>query len=227
MVLRGRRRLAPCASLTFPEGLIDRSRDWGEGELDLALRSAGCPACRLADETADAVLSWMAKANVREPQTIRNLARAGGLCGLHWAGLLRRTDGRTIRALGRAMDEVARAVTKTVVDGSPSAPACPVCASMARRARGTLEMILGRLHDDGARSGLAASFGLCQSHLVEALALSRNRHHAQALLAIHRRQLDRLVGDLRAAGDDADILSRRIEAVAEKLGGSGAGRRRP
>jgi hypothetical protein len=169
----------------------------------------------------------MAKANVREPQTVRNLARAGGLCGLHWAGLLRRTDGRTIRALGRAMDEVARAVTGTVADGSPSAPACPVCASMARRARGTLEMILGRLDDGGARSELAASFGLCQPHLVDALALCRDRHQVQALLAIHGRQLDRVVGDLRAAGHDAEVLSRRIEAVAEKLGGSGARRRRP
>lgn len=169
----------------------------------------------------------MAKANVREPQTVRNLARAGGLCGLHWAGLLRRTDRRTIRALGWAMDEVARAVANGLADGSASAPACPVCASMARRARGALEMILGRLDDTSTRAELGASFGLCQPHLVDAVALCRDRHHAGALLAIHKRQLDRLVADLRAAGDDAEVLSRRIEAVAQKLGGSAAGRRRP
>lgn len=173
------------------------------------------------------MLSWMAKANVREPLTVSNLARAGGLCGLHWAGLLRRTDRRTMRALGRAMDEVARAVANGLADGSASAPVCPVCASMAHRARGALEMILGRLDDTSTRAELGASFGLCQPHLVDALALCRDRHHARALLAIHEGQLDRLIGELRAAGDDAEVLSHFIEAVAHKLGGSAAGWRRP
>lgn len=169
----------------------------------------------------------MAKANIREPQTVRNMARTGGMCGAHWADLLRRTDRRTIRALARAMDEVAGAVAEALSPGgSAVAPRCPVCASMTRRARSALEMILGRLVDDAARSELAASFGLCQPHLAGAFALCRDQGQAQALLAIQRAQLERIVDGLRAASDEEEVLASRARAVAEKLGGSARPARR-
>lgn len=196
------------------------ARDFGEGELDLALRSGRCPACEMVGDTERAILAWLAKANIRDRDTVGHLASAGGLCASHWAELLRRTDRRAMRALGRAMRQVADGSIAALDDPrAPIGPRCLVCSSMRRRLTGTIEMILRRLADPAARARLGSSYGLCQPHLAEALRLSRDERHGEALSTMQREQLRELAEAVDHAGDDEAAMRRALGALAEKLAG--------
>jgi len=200
---------------------VDPARDFSEGELDLALRQQDCPACLLSRETEGAVLTWMAKVNLRETATVRRLVAAGGLCGRHWSDVSRRVDRTMSRALRRALVEVARAAIQDIpANGAGIGPSCPVCAASERRAQTTIEIVVRRLASEGTRSEYARSFGLCQPHLDLALRLKPGELEASALLAIQRAQLGRLVWRLEAAGDDEAAGEQAARLVRRKLAGS-------
>ena len=166
------------------------------------------------------MLSWLAKANVRDPQTVRKLVETRGLCGLHWAELWRRSDRRSGGAVGRALDQIGRAAIEDLAGGEALEPRCPVCASVGRRAGNTLQMILGRFGEPAARSEFASSFGLCQPHLGDALRACRDLEVARALAAIQRTQLERLLRGLEPASGDREAIARAARLVAVKLAGS-------
>jgi hypothetical protein len=200
----------------------DRDRDFGEGDLDLAIQAGGCPACTLAGQTEQAVLGWLMRENIRDPQTVANLARSGGLCGPHWSAVLERAEGRTSRWVGDALVQVANAAMEQLAAATgDSGPRCPVCASMQRRAHGAAEMVLGRLDDPGTRSEFARSFGLCQPHLSVALRLEGSAERRRALIEIQRLQLSRLRAALERGTGDAGIQD-AVRALAVKLAGTGA-----
>jgi hypothetical protein len=200
-------------------GFEDQDRDWGEGELDLALRSENCPACLLVRETEDAIITWLAKVNMGQPETVRNLVSSRGLCAAHWAGLLARLGERPGVATSRAILEIISAVDGDLDRGTPTAPGCRVCDSMERRSGTVVGMVLGRMERPEAREAFERSFGLCQPHLIRTLALVRNTAERTTLLRIHRVQLRRVTDRMAAAsrqgrGKDA------VRAAAVKLAGS-------
>jgi hypothetical protein len=200
----------------------DRDRDFGEGDLDLAIRAGGCPACTLAGQTEDVVLGWLVRENLRDRQTVANLARSGGLCGLHWSAVLRRADSRTGRWVARAISTVAnQAVEQLSGAAAIGAPRCPVCAAMQRRTRGAAEMVLGRLDDLEAREDFARSFGLCQPHASVALDLAADEGRRRRLLEIQRGQLHRLHVGLESATGEESIRA-AARTLAAKLAGSSA-----
>ncbi len=205
----------------------DRSRDLAEGELDLALALDACPVCVLSAETERAVVSWLAKVNIGETETVGRLTSTGGLCAGHWADLWRRSGQRGGRAIGLAVGAIGRSVLAELSEDTPStAPRCPVCASMRRRDRTTERMIVERVRDGGGwRRAFAAAFGLCQPHLSETLGSITDPHDRVALIAIQRAQLERLLTALRDAADDREAAGRAARAVARKLaGGTASGR---
>lgn len=196
-------------------------RDFGEGELDLALRQADCPACLLSRETESAMLAWMAKVNIREPETVRRLVATRGLCGPHWSAVSRLADGRMSRAVRRALVEVGRsAIDEVSREGFDVGPRCPVCTTTGRRADSAIQMILGRLAEPSGRSAFARSFGLCQPHLSVALRLGPGGEVASVLLSIQRTQLEHLVQRLEAGDEDEAAAERATRLVQLKLAGS-------
>lgn len=198
----------------------DESRDWGEGELDLALAVQDCPVCFLARETEEAVLTWLAIANIRDDRNVDALVRRRGLCSVHWTELWRRSKGRVAVAVARAAGEIARACVEDLAGAEPvHGPRCPVCASMARRVSGAIELVLGRVERAHARSRFAASFGLCQPHLGDALHRCSHRETATALVAIQRSQVKRLLDDVRPESVD-DVGRRAAERLSAKLAGT-------
>jgi hypothetical protein len=198
-----------------------RRRDWGEAELDLALQETDCPACFLATQTEQAVLSWMANVNIREPETIRKVVLSRGLCGPHWQSLLGRVRAGADRAVVRLVQHVVDAVGEDLQRGvGPFEPRCPVCADMQSRARSTLEMVFGRLDDEGDRAEFERSFGLCQPHLAKALDLRPGPERARALLRVHRSQLGRQSRKLADAATAGKPAAKMVRDLAAKLGGS-------
>jgi hypothetical protein len=198
----------------------DRDRDFGEGELDLAIREGGCPACTLAGQTEEAVLGWLVRENLRDPQTVANMARSGGLCGPHWSAVLRRADARTGRRIGRALVAVADLAVERLPEATGEGrPRCPVCASMDRRARGAVEMVLGRLDDSETRAEFAGSFGLCQPHASVGLQLETSAKRRRAFIQIQARQLRRLRDDVEAAIGEHAVRT-AAHALAAKLAGT-------
>src|SRR5581483_11069555 len=184
-------------------------------------READCPACFLARETESALISWMAKANLRDHETLRRLADSGGLCAAHWLALARRPDRGSVRALRRALAHVGRAALEGSVGGSPkAAPRCPICASMRRRARGTVEMLLTRLDEPSGPAEVARSFGLCQPHVAVALDAGGRSDRVSTLLAIQRTQLRRLLEALDSAREDEAAAEAAARLVRVKLAGS-------
>jgi hypothetical protein len=200
-------------------GRDERGRDFSEGDLDLAIGAGGCPACTLAIQTEDAVLAWLVRENVRDPQTVGNLVRSGGLCGPHWSAVLRRADARATRWVGESLVEVASGALERLAGASGEwGPRCPVCASMDRRVRGAVEIVLGRLDETATRTELTRSFGLCQPHASIALRLERSAERRRALVEIQRLQIARLRADFDAAADDGAVRS-ATRALATKLAG--------
>jgi hypothetical protein len=198
-----------------------RSRDWGEAELDLALQADECPACTLATQTEDAILSWLARANIRDHDTVKDIVRARGLCGRHWVDLLERSP----TPLGLSLIKVLRMTTEAVAEDlnrgvGPFPPNCPICASMARRVRSTVAMALERLQWPDTRSALEASFGLCQPHLADAFHVRPKPETARILLSMHRAQLGRLIERLAEADADQGPRAHIARLVQRKLGGS-------
>jgi hypothetical protein len=192
--------------------------DWGQAELDLALREEDCPACVLAVQTERAVLSWLAKVNLRERATEDTLARSGGLCRRHWEGLLARLPADPGAAAARVLRRTLLAARDQLGRGPlPAEPACPVCAAMAHRSRGALLLILDRLGSREGRDAFRLSFGLCQSHLARALALGPASDVTRALLACHRDQVDRLARELETS---AESRGRAASLAVAKLAGS-------
>jgi hypothetical protein len=200
-------------------GFEERDRDWGEGELDLALRSENCPACVLVRETEDAILTWLAKVNMAQPETVRNLVSTRGLCAAHWAGLLARLGERPGVATSRALLEIATAVDSDLDRGTPIAPGCTVCDSMERRAGSVVGMVLGRLDRPEGRAAFERSFGLCQPHMIRALALVGKADGRAMLLRIHRTQLRRVADRMAAASHDGRG-AHEVRGAAVKLAGS-------
>ena len=76
--------------------------DFLEAELTVLLGKHECPVCILANETEQAVLSWLATTNIREETTITKLMKARGLCRRHWGEVLRRRGGGRTRGIGLA-----------------------------------------------------------------------------------------------------------------------------
>jgi hypothetical protein len=199
---------------------LDRSHDWGEADLDLALQESDCPACVLARETEHATLFWMANANIRDAETIAVLIESKGLCGPHWEALLDRLGPEPGMAAVRLLQRVAAAASEDLGRGSePIAPRCPICTVMKRRAHNTLIRILDRLDEQHDRVTFERSFGLCQPHLADALALQPQPEHGRALLDIQRSQLDRLAARLGRAATETPA-GRLARDLAAKLGGS-------
>lgn len=200
-------------------GFEEQARDWGEGELDLALRSENCPACLLVLETEDAILTWLAKVNIGQPETVRNLVSTRGLCAAHWGGLLVRLGERPGVATSRALLEIASAVDGDLDRGTPIAPGCPVCDSMERRAGNVVGMVLGRLDRPEGRAAFERSFGLCQPHMIRALTLVRKADGRAILLRIHRGQLHRIARRVAAASHQGRGAG-EVGKAAVKLAGS-------
>jgi hypothetical protein len=199
---------------------LDPRRDWGEGELDLALEHQGCPICLLGREAEEAVLSWLAKVNIRDAATIARVVGSRGLCDAHWRALADRTDRRSERAFDRLLQNVAAQVQQDLGVGNGVASSCPVCAARDRRERGAILQILDRLDDPTERAAFETSFGLCQPHVLGAGRISSDPGRIRGLVAIQRSQVARLVAGAEPVEPRAEERRRRL---AEKL----AGARRP
>jgi hypothetical protein len=195
----------------------DARRDWGQAELDLALQRDACPACSLSAETERASIAWLAAANLRHPETVGKLVRAGGLCASHWQAVVERADAGRGRAVAMALERVAEAQRDVIQAGVVNAPRCAVCASAARRGDGVLEMVLERLEGSHELIVYERSFGLCQPHLVVALALLPDPRRATTLRAVHGRQLERLARDVVEAWSRGDRSP--AHALVRKLAG--------
>ena len=194
-------------------------RDWAAAELDLALKDQECPACILGRQTANARLAWMARENIRQPETIERVVLARGLCGPHWEGVLNRVrrdaEAAAVAVVLRSAEALAEDLDRRV---APALPGCPICQSVAGRVRSTLEIVLERLAWEDTRESFRASFGLCQPHVVDALNLRLKPGSQNVLLEIHRVQLERLVA--RARGADEATASRMARLLALKLAGA-------
>lgn len=195
--------------------------DFLEAELDLALRSPGCPVCRLARETERAVLSWLATTNIREEATITKLVDARGLCALHWASVIERRGGDLGASGARLLSRIAEAASDDfgagVVEGSPG---CPVCASAESRARSVLEMLFAVLAEPERLTTYQLSTGLCRPHLATAIGLAPDRSTLRALIATQRRSLLALGERARGAANNPQERSIVVRRIVELLVGS-------
>lgn len=195
--------------------------DFLEAEFALALRGAGCPACRLARETERAVLSWLATTNIREDATITKLIDARGLCAAHWASVLERRRGDLgpsgARLLSRIAEAAANDVGVGVVEGSPP---CPVCASVERRSRSVLGMVFAMLEEPEGLATYQLSTGLCRPHLAMAIELAPKQTTLRSLTATHRRSLVALGDRARAAAEDPEVRALSIRRIIGLLAGS-------
>lgn len=205
------------------EAMWDRrsntERDWESSDLDLVLQRSDCPACALASETEEAMMFWLATANVRDPDSIERIVGAGGLCAVHWANLVHRLEGDPgiagTRLLALSLEKAKRDLRR----GTVSEPRCPVCASIARRASEAISL-LGEIMDrPNNQHAYASTFGLCQPHLNQMLrAIPQGR--SATFLRVQERQLDRLLKELVGGEMDSAARTRSARRAITKLAGS-------
>lgn len=200
--------------------------DFFEGELRAALLSEDCAVCILARETERAVVSWLATTKIREDATIEALVHARGLCARHWAGVLTRRDGDLGRSGAQVVARIADAVAAEEPGGWAPAPAelCPVCASVDRRERMTLRMLLDM--PPGHTSGIASRSAICRPHLTLAAELAPGAPGLRSLREEQRRHLRTLAERARAADQDASGRGAAVLHIIAILAGTGRTARR-
>lgn len=192
-----------------------------EAELGLALRSDGCPVCRLAGETERAVLSWLATTNIREEETITKLVDAGGLCAVHWAGVIERRGGDLGAAGARLLARIAEAASEDVGEGVIGGPpACPVCASAERRARSVLGMLFDLLAEPERLASYELSAGICRPHLTMAVGLNPDRSVLRVLVATQRRSLLALGERVHVIANNPTARTLAARRIIDLLAGS-------
>ncbi len=195
--------------------------DFLEAELDLALRSDGCPVCRLARETERAVVSWLATTNIREEATIVKLVDARGLCAAHWESVIQRRGGDLGASGARLLSWIAEAASDDfgadVLEGSPP---CPVCTSVERRARSVLGMLFVVLAEPERLAAYQRSTGLCRPHLGTAVGLAPDRPALRALITTQRRSLLALGEHARISANNPEERSRTMRHIIGLLAGS-------
>lgn len=199
-----------------------RSReDFLEAELALALRGGECPVCALAQETERAVVSWLATTNIREEATIAKLLDARGLCASHWVRVLERRGGDLGASGARLLARIATAAAEDVEDGRVKASSpCPICASVTRRERSVLALLLAMLAEPQGAAVVQLSPGLCRPHIELAIDVAPQPGTLRSLTSMHRRSLLGLAERAIAAANDAEARVRTIRRLIALLAGS-------
>lgn len=184
-----------------------------EHELEAAIRTGGCPACRVLRDDEERYWSFFLYEGFQDPEADRKLARSIGYCPRHLEQLARRHDpfasaSVALASVGGALDALSASRVPP-----PAASACPVCASLAVAEELALAALVPLLEADAE---LAAAYqageGLCYDHLGRAAELHGRRakallEHGRRTLERHRQALERLLAsfDYRARGPDRDL----------------------
>jgi hypothetical protein len=195
--------------------------DFLEAELTVLLGKHECPVCILANETEQAVLSWLATTNIREETTITKLVKARGLCRRHWGEVLRRRGGDLGASGSRVVSRIAEAAAADLGAGDVTRHSeCPVCASIARREGSVLEMLFAALNEPHKLAAYRSSSGLCRPHLALAVEFAPEARSRQILIETQRRAFLALAKRLDGRATDAHNRPLAIRrAIALLVGG--------
>jgi uncharacterized protein DUF6062 len=190
-----------------------------EAEVAACIGGDRCPVCVLAEETERAAVSWMVTTNIREAATIQRVAAARGFCRRHWDALLDRSGGDLGVAGARIASAIARTESDLVIDDLQP-PACPICASVSRRERSVVAILVAALDDPANARRFRSSPGLCRPHLRIGVAEAGNRPSTRAMIDTYREIRRAFARHVEEASVDPEARSRVLRRfIASLVGG--------
>ena len=186
------------------------------------LGSDGCPACNLAEESADRWIGYFIAQGNAETEVVMALRASVGPCARHTRRLLVARGG--VDVFARTAVDVAREALRRAGTGDGPSP-CPACARETWAEDHAITTVLGALIRPGADGRLAAlGDRFCLPHLL--LALSRGLERGPAVrlaeagvAALGSAQAEELV--VRVGGHDDDATSRADLLRSASLPGRG------
>jgi hypothetical protein len=174
-----------------------------------ACREAGCPICRLEQQSVERYLDHQFYENVNSPKWREGLRASLGFCHEHaWLGVNQRLGD----ALGYSIiyrDLVNSILNQLAEDSGParnkSASAlaaltprkrCPVCEKRDHTTHMYLSVLVEEMKSPETIQALRTSEGLCLSHLRQTLERIKDSSTSEKLLDIHREKLASLTTEL-------------------------------
>jgi hypothetical protein len=180
----------------------------GYHDLLEALRSVGCPICRLALTQTERSVLYLMNDRILDEGTYKSFRERRGLCSEHAWQAVRGMGGSTTLAIfyNVAMDEILRTIEATPVQGGKrgflsggaksagSALAdkleatgpCKVC-DQVQEAEARFLLILSRhLGDPAIAEAYSASDGLCLPHFRIGLRAAESAEAAEGLIGVQR-----------------------------------------
>lgn len=188
------------------------------GNAAALLTGPGCPACRYAAESSDTYLSWFALEGHADPDVLRGLRAARGMCARHTRRLMAQPGAAS------RLTAVYRYVVASVArDHGAEAASCPGCAQEAAAQDRVLDTLLDELAA-GDRASYKTHGGLCLPHLRRAARRARNldvRWMIRFMIA-RLASAEPDVSLLAGAADPDDDFRARFRAAGQSAAPAGA-----
>lgn len=192
-----------------------------------ACRAAGCPLCRLEQQSVERYLDQQFYESVNSPKWRDQLRLSLGFCHEHgWLGV----DKRLGDALGYSIiyrdlvnsilrhleNESPRNKNEKIKNALTPHKRCPVCEQRDHVTHTYITVLLKELKTSEIVSALQTSEGLCLPHLKQALEQAREESARDQLINIQREKLQSLRSEL-----DEFIRKNDYQAVQEGFGSEG------
>lgn len=191
-----------------------------------ACREAGCPVCRVEQQSVERHLESQFYENVNSPRWRDSMRASLGFCHEHaWLAvdhrlgdalgfsivyqdilnnILRKLDeggspprsSRHWTSVLRRIPEQARTVMERMLHATTPGKRCPVCVYREEMTRLILSVLVDGLDETQMFDALRSSDGLCLPHLQLSLEHVRDVSVCERLLTIHREKLESLRTEL-------------------------------
>ena len=210
-----------------------------------ACREAGCPVCRVEQQSVERYLENQFYENVNSPKWRDRLRHSLGFCHEHaWLAVDRRLgdplgfsiiyrdllnsilkrleegshpvrSARHWASLLRKIPEQARSSMENLLYAITPSKRCPICEHRDETCHMILSILMDAMDDPQMAEALKSSDGICLPHLQQSLEVVKNAAACETLIQIHREKLENLRGELD------EFIRKNDYQVQENFGSEG------